>query len=141
VKESASGGPQLPPALEKRIREALAALGLCISRAPASFVIASDSFTVDDAGARAQAGQGLDDQRETIGEVIAGTAVEPHPPVVLAGNDAEAVVLDLVQPLAAGRQLRGFCREARRDEPGREGTLQHAQTTRAKGKATVGSLV
>jgi hypothetical protein len=30
-----------------------------------------------------------------------------------------------VQPLAAGRQLRGFGWEARRDEPGREGTLQH----------------
>jgi hypothetical protein len=35
------------------------------------------------------------------------------------------VVLDLVQPLAAGGQLSGFDREARRDEPGREGTLQH----------------
>jgi hypothetical protein len=39
----------------------------------------------------------------------------------LAGNDAEAVVLDLVQPLAAGRQFIGFGWEARRDEPGREG--------------------
>jgi len=29
------------------------------------------------------------------------------PPAALAGNDAEAVVFDLVQPLAAGRQLRG----------------------------------
>jgi len=34
-------------------------------------------------------------------EVIAGTAVEPHLRAILAGNDAEAVVLDLVQPLAA----------------------------------------
>ena len=42
-----------------------------------------------------------------------------------AGDDAEAVVLDLVQPLAAGRQLIGFGWEARRDEPGRQGTLQH----------------
>jgi hypothetical protein len=32
-----------------------------------------------------------------------------------------------VQPLAAGRQCCGFCRKARRDEPGREGTLQHAE--------------
>ena len=39
----------------------------------------------------------------------------------LAGNDAEAVVLDLVQPLAAGWQLIGFGWETRRDEPGREG--------------------
>jgi hypothetical protein len=53
-------------------------------------------------------------------EVIAGTAIEPHPPVALAGNDAETVVLDLMQPLAAGGQLTGFGWEARRDEPGRE---------------------
>jgi hypothetical protein len=42
---------------------------------------------------------------------------------ILAGDDTEAVVLDLVQPLAAGGQLIGFGWEARRDEPGREGTL------------------
>jgi hypothetical protein len=41
-------------------------------------------------------------------------------------NDAEAFVLDLVQPLAARRQLVGFGRKARRDEPGREGAhTQH----------------
>jgi hypothetical protein len=49
-----------------------------------------------------------------------------HPPVALAGNDAEAVVFDLVQPLAAGGQLIGFGWETRRDESGREGALQHA---------------
>jgi hypothetical protein len=42
-----------------------------------------------------------------------------------AGNDPEAVVLDLVQPLAARREFVGFGREARRDEPGRQGMLQH----------------
>src|SRR5262245_18383202 len=84
-------------------------------------VIAGDSFAVDDAGARAQACQRLDDQREAAGEVVAGPAVEPHPLTILAGNDAEAVVLDLVEPLAAGRQLFGFGWEARRDEPGPEG--------------------
>ena len=35
------------------------------------------------------------------------------------GDDAEAVVLDFVQPLAAGRQLVGLCWKARRDEAGR----------------------
>src|SRR6516225_10099701 len=83
-------------------------------------VIARDRFAVDDAGARAQVRQRLDDQREAMGEVIARTAVEPHLRAVLAGDDAEAVVLDLVQPLAARRQCVGFDREARRDEPGRE---------------------
>jgi hypothetical protein len=43
---------------------------------------------------------------------------------------AEAIVLDLVQPLAAGGQCCGFCRKARRDEPGREGTLQHVGTNK-----------
>jgi hypothetical protein len=39
-------------------------------------VIAGDSFAVDNAGVRAEASQGLDDEREATGEVIAGTAVE-----------------------------------------------------------------
>ena len=82
-------------------------------------------LAVDDAGARAQACQRVYDQREAAGEVVARTAIEPHPLAVPAGNDAEAVVLDLMQPLAAGGQLIGFGWEARRDEPGRECTLQH----------------
>ena len=88
-------------------------------------MIAGDSFTVDDAGARAHACQRLHDQREAVREVVPRTAIEPHLRAVLAGNDAEAVMLNLVQPLAAGRQLIGFGWEARRDEPGRQGTLQH----------------
>jgi len=71
-------------------------------------VIAGDSFAVDDAGARTQVCQRLDYHREAVGEVVARTAVEPHLRASLAGNDAEAVVLDLMQPLAAGRQLIGF---------------------------------
>src|SRR5438552_7758071 len=62
---------------------------------------------VDDDGARAQPGQGLDDQREAIGEVKVA---------VLAGDDAEAVVLDLVQPRLAARRLRRFGGQAGRDE-------------------------
>jgi hypothetical protein len=58
-------------------------------------------------------------------EVIAGTAVEPHIGAVLAGDNSKAVVLDLVQPLTAGGQLIGFGWKTRRNEPGREGTLQH----------------
>src|SRR5262249_7958440 len=65
-------------------------------------VIAGDSFAIDDARARAWACQRLNDQREAMGEVIAGAAVEPHSRTVLAGNDAEAIVLDFVNPLAAG---------------------------------------
>ena len=60
------------------------------------------------------------------GEVIARTAVERYPFAVLAGDDAEAVVLDFVNPQASGRQCVGLSGEARRDEPGRKGThTQH----------------
>jgi len=37
------------------------------------------------------------DQRKATREVIAGTAIEPHPPTALAGDDADAIVLDLDQ--------------------------------------------
>jgi len=59
-------------------------------------VITSNCLAVDDAGARPQTGQGLDDQ---LGEIIARAAVEPHLCAVLAGQ--ETVVLDFVQPFAA----------------------------------------
>ena len=59
----------------------------------------------------------LDDQREAVGQVIAGAAVELHPCAILSGDDAEAVVLDLVQPQRAGGRSRRFRRQARRDEP------------------------
>jgi len=49
-----------------------------------------------------QADERLDDQWEAAGEVITRTALESHPLAVFAGNDAKAIVLDLVQPLAAG---------------------------------------
>jgi len=54
-----------------------------------------------------------------MGKVITRTAIEPHPLAIVAGNDAEAVMLDLVQPSVAGRQHIGFGWEARRDETGR----------------------
>ena len=93
-------------------------------------VIAGDSFAIDDAGARAQAAQRLDNQREAMGEVIAGTAIEPHLRTFFASDDPKTVVLDLMQPSSVGGQLISFGREARRDEPGREGTLQHANLDR-----------
>jgi hypothetical protein len=76
-------------------------------------VIASHSFAIDDAGARAQACQRLDDQREATREVVARTAIEPHPLTILASNDAEAVMLDLVQPLPARRAAGAHATAAR----------------------------
>jgi hypothetical protein len=56
-------------------------------------VVAGDSLAVDDAGARAQACQRLNDQREATGEIIARTAVEPPLRASLACNDAEEAVM------------------------------------------------
>jgi hypothetical protein len=88
-------------------------------------VITGNRLPVNSAGTRAQADQCLDNQREAIGEVIARAAVEPHLRPVLASDDPEAIVLDLVQPLGARRQLISLAWETRRDEPGRESMLQH----------------
>jgi hypothetical protein len=41
---------------------------------------------------------------------------------VLAGNHAEAVVLDFMQPDDAGGRSWGFCGQARLDEAGGQGT-------------------
>jgi hypothetical protein len=54
-----------------------------------------------------QAGQRLSDEREALGEVVARPTVEPHAVAVLAGDHAETVVVDLVQPQLAGRRARG----------------------------------
>ena len=62
-------------------------------------------LAVNDAGARTQAGERLHDQREAVGEVVAGAAVELDPVAVLTGDDPEPVVLDLVQPQRPGRRL------------------------------------
>ena len=89
-------------------------------------VIASHRFAIDNAGARAQASQRLDDQREAVGEVVARSRIEPHALTILAADNFEAVVFNLMQPRPAGRQRVGSGGEARRDELGRQSTLQHA---------------
>ena len=84
-------------------------------------LVAAHGLAVDDAGARAQAGERLDDQREAVGQVVAGAAVQPHALAILARDDAEAVVLDLVHPGIAARRLRRFGGQAGRDEAARQG--------------------
>jgi hypothetical protein len=72
-----------------------------------------------------QANQSLDDQRKAVREIIPRAAVEPHLCARLARNNPKTIVLDVVQPFTTSGQFMGFAREARRDEPGRQGTLQH----------------
>ena len=83
---------------------------------------ARDRLAVDDAGPQTQLSQSLDNQRKALGQVVAGPAIEPHARAVLARDHPEAVVLDLVQPLLAGRRLQGGAGKARRDEARRQGT-------------------
>src|SRR5262249_33742923 len=52
-------------------------------------VIASPRFAIDDARARAQASQCLDDQRKAMREVVARPRIKPHALTILAGNDAK----------------------------------------------------
>jgi hypothetical protein len=77
-----------------------------------------------------QACHGLDNERETVGEVVTRSTVQTHTGVVrLTGNDADAVVLDFVEPQLAGRRLRGRSGKARRDKARRQGTQRHGVKT------------
>jgi len=78
----------------------MAAVANAVEQSDAVF-ITGNRLAVDNAGARAEARQRLDDQGKTVREIIAGAAVELHLCAVLAGDDPKAVVLDLVQPFAA----------------------------------------
>jgi hypothetical protein len=54
-------------------------------------VVASNRLPIDDAGARVQPGERINDQREATSEVIARTAVEAHSRAVLPGDNPKAV--------------------------------------------------
>jgi hypothetical protein len=57
---------------------------------------ARDGLPVDNAGARAQRGQGLHYERKAPSQVITRSAIQPHSLAVLPSDNPEAVVLDLV---------------------------------------------
>jgi hypothetical protein len=103
-----------------------------------SVAITCDRLTVDDARLGSKPGQRFDNQRETICQVAARSAVEPHLGTVLAGDNS-AIVLDLVQPHRPERRLLGFGRQAGRDETGGQNThvwLLTEPATKLKSQAT-----
>src|SRR5436190_882215 len=55
---------------------------------------------------------------EAVGQVVAWTAVELHPRAVLAGDDPEAVLFNLMQPQAAGGRLRRYIGRQGLNRPG-----------------------
>jgi hypothetical protein len=51
-------------------------------------IVTRDRLAIDDAGPRAQPSYELDDQRETMHQIVAGAAVKPRTDAVLTGNDS-----------------------------------------------------
>jgi hypothetical protein len=69
------------------------------------------------------------DHRKAVGQLITGAAVEPHAVAVLAGDDAEAVVLDLVQPAGPdGGHSQG---------DGRQGSIRRVRGNMGWGRCSV----
>jgi hypothetical protein len=70
-------------------------------------LIADDGLAVDQAGPRRQRARRRDDLRKAVREVIAFPREQSHTAFDPAGHDAEAVVLDFVNPAWACRRLLG----------------------------------
>ena len=68
-------------------------------------VVEDDGFAVDRAARQPR--HCLEDQGIALGQILSRPAVEPHPGSIIAGDDADAVQLDLVQPKVAGRRGQG----------------------------------
>jgi hypothetical protein len=86
-------------AIARRILDLYSRAVLAAGEGRDPVVAASDRLPVDDAGPETQPGEGFDDEREALGQIIARPAVKLDPLPVLTCDHAEAVVLDLVQPV------------------------------------------
>jgi hypothetical protein len=86
-----------------------------------------DDLAIDEAGLDRQACDGIDDAREAVGEVVAIAREQTHALAIAPRQDAEAVVLDLMNPPGAGgRLLGGFGKAGRDGGPvSREGGTTH----------------
>ena len=113
--------------------------------------IDDNRLAVDKAGLHRQAFDGFDDAGKTISEVVAVAGIEPHVVAVTARQDAEAVVLDLVDPIGTGRRLfrrfrqaglDGFVREYRAGlsdgSVGSRTVLQPGQSRKRQGRPQPG---
>jgi hypothetical protein len=76
-------------------------------------VIDGDSLTIDYAGARGQCGDGGRREREARRKIVAVAGNEAHACSVAPRYDAEAVVLDLMNPSRSSGRLFGRAGQAR----------------------------
>jgi hypothetical protein len=91
-------------------------------------LVADDGLTVDQARAHWQHRHRRDDLREAVRKVGALSREQPHPTVGALGHDAEAVMLDFVNPFRTGGWAVRWTGEAGLDEVSRmgQGTFAHA---------------
>ena len=83
-----------------------------------ALLVGDDCLAVDQAGACRQSGNRRGGQREAPGEIMAVARQEPHAGSVSPRHDAEAVMLDFVQPVPADRRSIGRTGEAGLNEVG-----------------------
>jgi hypothetical protein len=69
--------------------------------------VGDDGLAVNHAGTYRQASNSGHDQWEALGEILAVAGEEPRARGVAPRQDAEAIVLDLVQPVRVGWRLLG----------------------------------
>ena len=79
-------------------------------------LVAAPDLAVDQAGAHLEVVHGLGHQRIALRPVIAALGDEPDAHGIAAGHETVAVVLDLVNPVGAGRRLVGGGWQAWLDE-------------------------
>ena len=76
-------------------------------------MVADDDFAVDDARAHRQRDDRLHRERKAVGQVFAVPTDQSDLFAVAPGDDPEAVVLDLVNPIRPGRRCLGETGQAR----------------------------
>ena len=81
-----------------------------------ALLVAAHHLAVDQAGPHLEVVHGLDHQRIALRPVVAPAGDQPDADGVAPGHEPKAVVLDLVNPVGAGRGLVGGGREAGFDE-------------------------
>ena len=81
-----------------------------------ALLVTAHHLAVDQAGPHLEVVHGLDHQRIALRPIVAPTGDQPDAYRVPASHKPEAVVLDLVNPVRAGRGLVGWGWEAGFDE-------------------------
>src|SRR5262249_61117030 len=99
--------------------------------------VAGDRRAVDQERARHERASGLGDQREAVRPVEAVAGQQPDAGDIAADHQAEAVVLDLVNPAGTARGVLGGGWEAWTNEAGRRSVgTQHAKVDRRPARAS-----